>query len=46
MFEKKNWKEIVITIDGMRSSRMQKAFEDAKGVRKAKVDLESLQRKI
>ncbi len=45
MFGKKNWKETVIRIDGMHcamcSSRMQKAFEGAKGVREAEVDLEN-----
>lgn len=45
MFGKKDWKEAVIHIEGMHcamcSSRMQKAFEDAKGVREAEVDLEN-----
>ncbi len=45
MFGKKNWKETVIMIDGMHcamcSSRMQKAFEGAKGVREAEVNLEN-----
>ncbi|WP_322183242.1 heavy-metal-associated domain-containing protein [Neglectibacter caecimuris] len=45
MFGKKNWKETVIMINGMHcamcSSRMRKAFEDAKGVREAEVDLEN-----
>lgn len=45
MFGKKDWKEIVLHIEGMHcamcSSRMQKAFEDAKGVREAEVDLEN-----
>lgn len=45
MFGKKDWKEAVIHIEGMHcamcSFRMQKAFEDAKGVREAEVDLEN-----
>lgn len=45
MFGKKDWKEAVIHIEGMHcamcSSRMQKAFQDAKGVKEAEVDLES-----
>lgn len=45
MFGKKDWKETVIHIEGMHcamcSSRMQKAFEGAKGVREAEVDLEN-----
>lgn len=45
MFGKKDWKEAVIHIEGMHcamcSSRMQKAFTDARGVREAEVNLES-----
>ncbi len=45
MFGKKDWKETLLHIEGMHcamcSSRMQKAFESAKGVREAEVDLES-----
>jgi len=45
MLGKQDWKEAVIRIEGMHcamcSSRMQKAFTDAKGVREAQVDLEN-----
>lgn len=44
MFGKKNWQEITLTVEGMHCqncvARMTKAFESAKGVKEAKVDLE------
>ncbi len=50
MFGKKEWKEAVLHIEGMHcnmcSSRMQKAFLDAKGVKEAQVDLESKTAKV
>lgn len=44
LFGKKNWQETNISIEGMHCmncvARMTKAFEAAKGVKEAKVDLE------
>ncbi len=44
MFEKKDWKETTVAIEGMHCQncvkRMTKAFEGMKGVKEAKVDLE------